>query len=72
MIAQCFCIKVSICDPISIRYTLKSLKPYGNTTKGLQNCLLFKDFSFRSAKKAIFLMEASLDYHFTINSFKKP
>ena len=32
------CIKVSLCEQISIRYTLKSLKQYGKTAKTRTNC----------------------------------
>ena len=52
---------------MSIRYTLKSLIPYGKTANLAQ---LFKDFFHIAAENHVFLMEVALNYHFTLNSVK--
>ena len=44
------CIKVSIYEPISIRYTQKSLRKYGKISKSLKIAQFFKEFSNNSGK----------------------
>ena len=67
-----FVIQVSICEPISIGYTQKSLIQYGKN--GLWYSMekiaeFFEEFSKNSAKNQGFLREFALDNHFTLNAF---
>ena len=66
-----FCIKGSICEPISIRYTLKSLIPYGKTAKPRKIAQLFKAFSKNYEKNHFFLVEFALEEYseFSIKNF---
>ena len=51
-----FCIKVSICEPISIRYTLESLIPYGKTAKSWKNYPIFLKNFLRILQKIMFFL----------------
>ena len=58
------CIKLSIYEQISIRYTLKSLIPNCKTATPWKKLLNFLKNFIRALEKSFF-MEVALDYHFT-------
>ena len=65
-----FCIKVSICEPLSIRYAQKSLIQFGKIAKPWKKLPNFYRFFKEFWETEVFPMDDALDYHFTLNAFK--
>ena len=64
-----FCIKVSIYEPISIRYTLVSDTIWQNNKK-LKKLLILTEFSKNSAENHVFLIEVEFSLSFKIKFFE--